>query len=116
MKYDCQCHACQRVFEVECPVGERDAQTCPECDEQMDRIFRPAQICLPERFKSSMASLTPTYQEIAAQDKRNEDYLNQKKEPAKPSFEDCLEKACVENRVDPGKLQTYALKEMLPGG
>jgi hypothetical protein len=67
---------------------------------------------IPERFGLSMQALTPTYNELAAQDKRNDEYLNQKKEPAKPSFEDCLEKACVANRVDPQKLNEYKLEEM----
>jgi hypothetical protein len=64
-----------------------------------------------------MRSLMPSYAECAAIDKRNDEYLNQKKEPEKPSFEDCLEKACVENRVDPRRLQDYKLRQLnVPGG
>jgi hypothetical protein len=111
LRYDYVCSRCREQFERDCPVDTRDEQWC-DCDYYAVRQFRPAQIMIPERFGLSMQALTPTYNELAAQDKRNDEYLNQKKEPAKPSFEDCLEKACVANRVDPQKLNEYKLEEM----
>jgi hypothetical protein len=113
LRYDFHCQGCGETEEWSIPVGDRDStKPCGVCGGPSTRVFVPAQIMIPERFGLSMQALTPTYNELAAQDKRNDEYLNQKKEPAKPSFEDCLEKACVANRVDPQKLNEYKLEEM----
>lgn len=111
MTYDFTCPRCCVTNERSCLVGERDNQVCDGCGRLLTREFRPSQIMIPERFGLSMQALTPTYAELAAQDKRNDDYLNEPKEPAKPSFEDCLEKECIKNRVDPRKLADYKLED-----
>jgi hypothetical protein len=110
MRYDYRCTRCRKRFERECPVAFRDRQFC-DCNYAANRIFTPAQVMIPERFGISMASFAPTYEECAEVDRRNDEWLNRKKEPEKASFEDCLEKACVENRVDPRQLNEYSLRE-----
>lgn len=111
MRYDYCCSTCGKIQEHDTPIVDRDrVMWC--CGWTLKRVFTPAQIMLPERFRMSMAALTPTYDECAEIDRRNDEYLNRKKEPAKPSFEDCLEVACVENRVDPKALENYQLKNL----
>lgn len=112
MRYDYDCQGCGHAEERSIPVEERDLQFCMECLNPLVRVFTPAQIMVPERFGMNMRSFMPTYDELAAIDKRNDDYLNQKKAPAKPSFEDFVEKECVKQRVDPKQLNEYTLDQM----
>lgn len=110
MRYDYECAVCGAAEERDCAVADRDRQFC-QCGIMFFRVFTPAQVMIPERFGISMASFAPTYEECAEVDRRNDEWLNRKKEPEKASFEDCLEKACVENRVDPRQLNEYSLRE-----
>lgn len=110
MRYDYQCSRCRKKFERECPVALRDRQFC-DCNYFAVRVFQPADICIPSRFKVNIRSIMPTYEECAAIDKRNEEYLAEKKEPEKPSFEAILDKECQIRRVDPKQLSEYQLKD-----
>lgn len=97
-------------------MDERDEQVCHQCSATLERLFQVADICVPDRFASfSISSLMPTYEECAEVDRRNEEYLNRKKEPVGPTFEECLETACIENRVEPAKLNAYKLGDAVGG-
>lgn len=114
MRYNYFCNKCGAFYERESLVDHRDsikAGLHEGCNYLAARLFEPAQVMIPERFGISMASFAPTYEECAEVDRRNDEWLNRKKEPEKASFEDCLEKACVENRVDPRQLNEYSLRE-----
>jgi hypothetical protein len=113
MIYDYDCSGCDTRFERNVAVECRDVVRC-DCGRPARRIFRPAQVMLPERFtKWSLKSLTQSYEESKAIEKRNDEYLSQPKEPEKASFDAILQAECVKNRVDPQKLAAYKLKEAI---
>ena len=115
MRYNYHCNKCGICYERESPVDRRDGYEAglhEGCNYQAVRIFQPAEVCIPFSFRVNLRSLIPTYEECAEVDKRNEAYLRQPKEPAKPSFEECLETACVENRVNPNALNQYQMKHI----
>lgn len=115
MIYEYDCAGCDTRFERNVAVDCRDVVRC-DCGRPARRIFRPAQICLPERFtKWSIKALEPTYEECKEIDARNEAYLNEKKPPEKPDFDKILQKECEIRRVDPQKLEQYKLKEAIIG-
>jgi putative FmdB family regulatory protein len=102
MMYDFRCMDCGRTFEANASVAERDIpRTSPCCDEPAARLMSRPQIQVPTRFAWNRAEFDrPEYGRMV--DKRNDDYLrNKKPTPPEKSLTDLVNEERLKRHAPP---------------
>ncbi len=67
MTYQYHCDTCNQDFEINCPVEQRNNQTCPSCGTLLRRLLSRVYIRIPRSFRQSPSNeefFTPIWQPI----------------------------------------------------